>query len=601
MNVFSKLASIVFLLILVGLSFVDGSSLNLSSNWIPFLGRFHPVLLHLPIGIFAGVVLLELYAFARPVSRVPEKIHFLLTAAFYSTVVTAFFGIFLSWEGGYATDALNLHKWGGIATAAAILVLGWLLNGRRARPEKSSITYLAALAITVGVISATGHFGGSLTHGSGFLTQFNPFANEAEPAENTKETSVYVSHIQPIFQDYCIQCHSPEKVKGELRLDTFKMMMAGGVNGPAIIPGDSESSNMIHAIHLPLDTDEHMPPQGKPQPSEDIVQLLSWWIDQGASETARQEDLEVTSGIAIHFLKIDVLELQTREEIEPHLTALKNQSDLSLNFLAQNDQRIGARGKNASDKDLVSLLPMMSNIVELNLGGSDVTDAGLETVGQMTNLTHLHLNGTAITDLGIERLANLYQLEYINLFGTTITDNALLVLRRLKSLKKVFIWETNATEEAIEALHKSIFPAVESDKIRLQILELSKKRDSLEVDIVSGFGIDLQTPDEEMEAVDEPEITISDVMINFHKGKSSVAAQAQEGKADKDNLQDMLKHYQAIAELTPPKGTLAGWKKRTTELIDATNNLILLGGPEAVDRYKTAVSCKACHGDHRDD
>jgi uncharacterized membrane protein len=599
MNVSSKLTSIVFLAILVVLSFVDGSSLNLSSNWIPFLGRFHPVLLHLPIGIFAGVVLLEFYAIVRPVSRVPEKIHVLLTAAFYTTVITAFLGIFLSWEGGYEKDALNFHKWGGVATATAILALHWLLKGRRAHPDKLPTFYLTGLVVTIGVISVTGHLGGSLTHGSGFLTQFNPFSSKEEVVEITEDTPVYVSHIQPILQDYCVQCHSPEKIKGELRLDTFEMIMAGGVNGPVIIPGDSESSNMIHAIHLPLDTDEHMPPQGKPQLREDIVQLLSWWIDQGASETARQEDLEVTSGIAIHFLKIDVLELQTREEIEPLLTALKNQSDLSLNFLAQNDQRIGVRGKNASDKDLVSLLPMMSNIVELNLGGSDVTDAGLETVGQMTNLTHLHLNGTAITDVGIERLVNLYQLEYINLFGTTITDDTLLVLRRLKSLKKVFLWGTNVTEEAIAALHKSIFQAVESDKLRLEILELVKKRDTLDVDIVSAFDIDLQAVEDEV--VEEPEITISDVMINFHKGKNSIAAQAREGKPDKDKLQDMLKHYQAIAELTPPKGTVAGWKKRTTELIDATNNLILLGGPEAVDRYKTAVSCKACHGDHRDD
>ena len=92
----SKFIGVTILAILVALALVDGSSLNLSSNWIPFLGRFHPVLLHLPIGLFVGVVLLEFYVMVRPVSRVPEKIHFLLSAAFYTTVISAVFGFFLS-------------------------------------------------------------------------------------------------------------------------------------------------------------------------------------------------------------------------------------------------------------------------------------------------------------------------------------------------------------------------------------------------------------------------------------------------------------------------------------------------------------------------
>ena len=249
MTLFSRLASIVLLVILGGLSLVDASSVNLDSNWIPFLGRFHPVLLHLPIGIFAGVVLLEVYVLVRNVSGMPEKIHFLLNTTFYLTAVTSLLGIFLSWEGGYETDALDLHKWGGLATAAAILILDWSLENRNS--EKVPTAYLAGLFVTVGLISVTGHLGGSLTHGSGFLTQFNPFSSENELEPISEDTPVYISQIQPIFQDYCVQCHSPEKIKGELRLDTFEMIMAGGLNGPAIVPGDSEGSNLIHVIHLP--------------------------------------------------------------------------------------------------------------------------------------------------------------------------------------------------------------------------------------------------------------------------------------------------------------------------------------------------------------
>ena len=280
--------------------------------------------------------------------------------------------------------------------------------------------------------------------------------------------------------------------------------MAGGLNGPAIVPGDSEGSNLIHVIHLPLDSNEHMPPKGKPQPSEEIVQLLTWWIDQGASETAKQEDLEITPAVASHFLKVDVLEFLSREEIAIQLEALEDRSTLTIDFLAQNDERLGARSKTASDEDLEALRPLMPNITELNLGGSKITNAGLEIVGGMTNLTHLHLNNTPITDEGIEHLGNLYQLTYLNLYGTDVGDDALLVLRRIKILKNIYLWGTRATEEAAAELRQSIFPVVESERLRIQIDELSKKRANLEVEIVSDFKLDLEAIEEE-NTVQEPE------------------------------------------------------------------------------------------------
>ena len=244
----------------------------------------------------------------------------------------------------------------------------------------------------------------------------------------------------------------------------------------------------------------------------------------------------------------------------------------------------------------------MCVVVELNLAKSGVTNAGLETIGQMTNLTHLHLNNTGITDASLEHLINLYQLEYLNLYGTAITDNGLLALRKLKNLKKVFLWETAVSKEAVAELHKSVFGAVESENLRLQIQELSKRRDNLDVDIVSTFDFDLEPVEEKKEEeVSDPEISISDVMINFHKGKNSIAAQAQEGKADKDILQEMLSNYRAISELTPPKGSVEDWKKRTAELTESANNLLLFGSPDAIERYKAAVNCKACHSEHRTD
>ena len=599
MKLLQSLAGVIILLVLVALSLIDGAPLGISTKWVPFFGRFHPVLLHLPIGLFAGVVLLEVYLFVNPDKRVPEKIKFLLDAAYFATVLTALFGIFLSWEGGYDGDSLNFHKWAGIITAGLILGLGWLVKRRDSQPEKLPTAYLGGLVATIAAITITGHKGGSLTHGSNFLTEYNPFGTEVEVAEVTADTSVFVSRIQPLLKDYCFQCHSSEKIKGELRLDTFEMMMVGGVNGPVLEAGDSEASTLMHVLGLPIEEDEHMPPKGKPQPSEEIQNLLAWWIDQGASETAKLEEFELTTEVALHFLEVEVLEFQTREEIEVQMESLEEREAISVYYLAQDDFRLGARGNKATDADLEILGPLKSNIIELNLAKSDISDAGLETIGLMTNLTHLHINNTPITNAGLEYLTNLYQLEYLNLYGTAITDDGLLPLRRLKALKKVFLWETAVSEEAVASLHNSVFASVESENLRLQIEELSKRRDRLEVDIVSAFDISLQVI-EEVVVVSEPEISISDIMINFHKGEESVATQARDGTAEKEDLQRMLEHYQALLDLTPPKGTLESWKIKTTKLIESAVGLVE-SDPGAIEAYKTAVNCKACHTEHRTD
>jgi hypothetical protein len=186
------------------------------------------------------------------------------------------------------------------------------------------------------------------------------------------------------------------------------------------------------------------------------------------------------------------------------------------------------------------------------------------------------------------------------LYGTSIGDDGLLVLRRLKALKKVFLWETQVTKDAVSELYGSIFPAVKSDRLRMQIQELEKDRDSLSVDIVSAFDFEIQALKEVKPAAAKSETSISDVMLALHKGDDSLAVQAREGKVAQDDLKRMLASYQAIHGLTPPKGTLESWKLKTTALIDSTQGLID-DKDGAAGVYKTAVNCKACHSEHRTD
>ena len=181
----SRILAVSVLILLLVLSLIDGTSLDITTIWIPFLGRFHPVLLHLPIGLFAAVVLLELFVLVRPVSRIPQKIHFLLMACFYTTALSAIFGVFLSWEGGYESETLNFHKWGGVATTYLLFFLDLSTSKRRSGEEKLPAVYLGGLVATILVITITGHLGGSMTHGSGFLSEHLPFGRD-ESEETTQ-------------------------------------------------------------------------------------------------------------------------------------------------------------------------------------------------------------------------------------------------------------------------------------------------------------------------------------------------------------------------------------------------------------------------------
>ena len=492
----SRILAVSVLVLLLVLSLIDGTSLEIASKWIPFLGRFHPVLLHLPIGLFAAVVLLELFVLVRPVSRIPAKIHFLLTACFYTTALSAIFGVFLSWEGGYESEALNFHKWAGVVTAFLIFFLDLSASKRRSGEVKPPMAYLGGLVATTLVITITGHLGGSITHGSGFLTEHLPFGRD-EP-EETAEVSqaVFDTHIQPLLRDYCLDCHNPDKIKGELRMDSYEMLMAGGLHGPVLAAGASEESAMIHRLHLPIENEEHMPPQGKPQPTDEVIELLSWWIDQGASASAHLEEMEVPPQIAIHFREYEVLEIRSREAMEELLQSFPTPDGMAVYFLAQEDPRIGVRAGKAADESVEALLALKENLVELNLANSGITDRALEALGQMTNLTQLHLQNTAVTDLGVEQLENLYQLEYLNLYGTAVTDSALQSLRRLKALKNVYLWQTEVSQEGVLGLHKSLYRAVEADRLQNRIEDFRRERDRLRVEIISAFDTDLQAEEE---------------------------------------------------------------------------------------------------------
>jgi hypothetical protein len=84
-----------------------------------------------------------------------------------------------------------------------------------------------------------------------------------------------------VFAHQCTKCHGQQKQKGELRLDTKAGAMKGGENGPAIVPGKPEASDLLKRVTLPTADEDHMPPEKKVVESQD-VETLRQWIAAGA-------------------------------------------------------------------------------------------------------------------------------------------------------------------------------------------------------------------------------------------------------------------------------------------------------------------------------
>jgi len=90
----------------------------------------------------------------------------------------------------------------------------------------------------------------------------------------------YATQIQPLLEKRCYACHGQANQINGLRLDVKLPALKGGHSGPAIIPGDSANSRLIHMVAGYL-VKSRMPPVGDPLSNQQIG-LLRAWIDQGA-------------------------------------------------------------------------------------------------------------------------------------------------------------------------------------------------------------------------------------------------------------------------------------------------------------------------------
>ena len=437
------------------------------SEMLLFLGRFHPLLVHLPLGLILLLATLELLARSRRFPMANANGGLILALTVPLAGLTALCGWLLSLGGGYENHLLQWHQWTGIGTAAVCALAGlfYLLKLKRA--------YRWVLFASVGVLVVASHFGGSLTHGSDYLVQYAPapfrrlVRLERKPAQapatgllNPLQRPAFAGVVQPLFEQKCVSCHGPEKSKGGLRLDSLAGVLKGGENGPAVVAGKPAESQAWKRMRLASDHDDHMPPEGKPQPTPDELAFFEWWLKAGAPAEKRVAELNPPANVVRWLTGADAQPPSTLSGPPPKLLAdilpaalqLADSLSIPINPLTESEGWLQANaaiaGTNFDDAGLSKLAPLGPNLRWLDLAGTRISDAGLASLRAWPNLTRLHLERTTLTDAGLAWLTNLTQLEYLNLYGTAVSDAGLTQLEKLPKLKHLYLWQTRVSPEA---------------------------------------------------------------------------------------------------------------------------------------------------------
>lgn len=336
----SPRASEVLLPALFGLAWPPTPGMQASA------GRLHPMLVHFPIALLLAAALFEgLRVLLRRRGPSPVARAVLPLAALGAAVAAGTGWLYAAHDppGRSVEDLLDLHRWCGVGTAVVACV-AWVaaLLCRAPRPDDEGdharrgplTAYRVLLLVGAGLVSFTGHLGGELVYGEGFVLE--PWQRESEvppstPASDgaTRATSgaasgatsgaaasdgappaseggdvthgdgqasgsdghpgdpatapevEFTADVLPLFEARCFECHGPRKQKGKLRLDVGADLFAGDRSRWAIVPGDADASPVFERISLPAWDPDRMPAEGDALSPEQI-DLVKRWIDGGA-------------------------------------------------------------------------------------------------------------------------------------------------------------------------------------------------------------------------------------------------------------------------------------------------------------------------------
>lgn len=431
-----------------------------------FFGRFHPLFVHLPIGILVFALIFELYLRWKPNTSLHAVLPIVWGLAALSSVLSALSGYILSLGGGYSEEILNLHKIAGISLSILSLCcfiltyyrLPWLASYR----DSARKILLSSIIV---LLLLTGHWGGTLTHGNDYLMEFAPFVqkdstnklNHVSRISSLDSADIFKDAVMPIVQSKCVSCHNAEKKKGGLLLTSYEEILAGGKTKEGVIPGNTATSEIFRRITLPPSHKEFMPADGKKPLTENQIAILEWWIDQGAQRNMMISSMKPNKHIQDIFsdffqLGRDAILSYSAKPASTDALAALLKAGFQVRTISESNNLLEVKyiGPTTEKLNLGLLEPIKNQLVWLQLINCGIADDDLKVVGGLSNLYKLNLNRNKLTDQGLNELNRLSKVEYLNLYGTLVSDSAINQLVTLPKLKKLYVWESRVDSLGVE-------------------------------------------------------------------------------------------------------------------------------------------------------
>lgn len=428
--------------------------------------------LHFPIVLIFFALVFEILIGTKIVNLSSTVNQVILIAASVTSLAVVLAGFLLYASGDYSGELMTAHFRGGIFSGFGILITTFFFFLDRWIGHPFKRIYLGFLLLTNIVVTYTSHVGGSLTHGQNFLTEYMTelFESNNQPLKAKGEMIIYEDLIVPFIETKCLSCHNEHKKKGDYLMTSYTRLVKGGKSGEqAVVSGNPIDSELLKRVLLPLNHDDHMPPEGKKPLNEYEIDLLKFWIAEGASTEMIVNDIvndSINRVIDLYLpesVRMSHRLVQSKEEKKKLIVELKavgEKHNVSIVEDLDSEGNLFALLMQFpplpfGDEQLQELQPYYDLFSKVSLVASDITDDGLYFIGKMTNLRELYVQKTTIDGSGLIYLKDLPFLERLNLSYTKMNDASVLQLITHPGLKEVYLHNNGISEDVINALREN--------------------------------------------------------------------------------------------------------------------------------------------------
>jgi len=460
-------------------------------QFIWFLGRFHVLVLHLPLGILTLAVALEILTRFKTFQSLKVALAPTWIAGAITALATVALGYMHASEDSFQDmPAVEAHRMAGV-TLAAVTCLIALLRSRMlpapawptwAGPEKlfaplyravqpafapgSKLDtgydklWVVPVAVILLLMIITGHLGGNLTHGDTYLVQYAPgpvrmlagLPPNAGPRPKPKDLAsadLFLDVVQPALEQRCSGCHNNSKKSGGFSVATYDTLMKGGNKGPVIIAGNPAGSDLFHRVNLTPDNGDFMPKDGKTPLNKNEIAAVGAWIQQGAPKSALVGSLKLAAADtnAIQAVIGSQGAAAGGDETVAY-TPLPGEGPLPV--APEADKATIA--KVVAEGFIVRKVDKNSNLVDVDyISPKPVTPEVMADLAKLgPNILRLNLRHAGITDTEIKTIAGFSNLRHLRLEANAITDAGAKDIAGLKDLTYVNLTNTKITDAGFD-------------------------------------------------------------------------------------------------------------------------------------------------------